>query len=603
MKWKTVLRIMQMCLCGVLLFGCSTLIGCDSGEPDAKVFDDEMKRVKPDADTHLSFKTVGEGYDIYAPVQDGSGYRYGPSILYYPDGSIDAWFATPGTAGEWDWFTYKHSDDGGKTWSDEKVVLQPTPDSMDHYSVCDPGMIYLDGYYYLGYTSTIDSRGVNNNCFVARSPNPDGPFEKWNGEGWGGDPEPIVYYDEADASWGAGEPSFVEVDGTLYCYYTWACPEGNFEMVATADATDENWPATMEVQGIAYQKETDQDSLDVVYIEDYGKFLAVSTYNRFTENSGICVMESDDGITFQQVDIIRTGISQFCHNMGISKRSNGHIQLDDTLCFIGYAYAAGGSDSGYWGNWATRFQNIELIAYEGEIKRTDLNGKGTYRADYVWPAPTQDELWPIAISTNPHKVEIHLDYNPYNLELNWYDTMLQAHAITDAQNVKFSGYDTNIIAFDGLQILPQSVGKTNVTAEYKGCRIDFKVYIRDNDFEIDQPTPEIASFEPVWDEITVYKDAEDGIVHQKQIRGFVTFANETWGEAYNDSTLEHVNSPAMVPSEIYNMTFEVQDPSVIEVNEKGVITAKSVGETSVTVTITGGKRFTVHVTVLEQPET
>lgn len=74
-------------------------------------------------------------------------------------------------------------------------------------------------------------------------------------------------------------------------------------MVATADSTDENWPATMEYRGVAYKKGSGQDSCDVVYVEDYGKFLAFSTYNRFTESSGIAVMESNDGITFEQVAV------------------------------------------------------------------------------------------------------------------------------------------------------------------------------------------------------------------------------------------------------------------------------------------------------------
>lgn len=147
-------------------------------------------------------------------------------------------------------------------------------------------------------------------------------------------------------------------------------------MVATADSTDENWPATMEYRGVAYKKGSGQDSCDVVYVEDYGKFLAFSTYNRFTESSGIAVMESNDGITFEQVAVIRTGISQYCHNMGISKRPNGHIQMDDEISFIGYAYSSGGPDSGYWGKWATRFQDIDLSVYEGEITDTDEGGKG-----------------------------------------------------------------------------------------------------------------------------------------------------------------------------------------------------------------------------------
>lgn len=85
------------------------------------------------------------------------------------------------------------------------------------------------------------------------------------------DPAPIVYYDEADSSWGAGEISFVELDGTLYCYYTWSCNHGDFCMVSTADSANENWPATMEYRGRAFTKAGDQ--VDVVYVEDNGMSL------------------------------------------------------------------------------------------------------------------------------------------------------------------------------------------------------------------------------------------------------------------------------------------------------------------------------------------
>ncbi len=568
---------------------------------DPKVFRDELPRVDADPNKHLTMAVTDEGFDVFAPVAGEWGYRYGPSIIYYPDGSVDAWFATPGTDGEWDWFTYKHSDDGGKTWSKEKVVLQPTPDSMDHYSVCDPGVIYFDGYYYLGYTSTIVSTngGINNNLFVARSVNPDGPYEKWNGSGWGGDPQPIVYFNEADSAWGAGEVSFVELDGTLYCYYTWTCPDGDFEMVSIADSTNENWPATMEYKGVAYRKGSGQDSCDVVYIEDFGKFVAFSTYNRFTENSGICLMESDDGITFQEVAVIRTGISQFCHNMGVSKRPNGHIQLDDEICFVGYAYSAGGPDSGYWGKWATRFQNIDITMYEGEIQNTDKGGKGTFRTDYFWDVPAEEDLWAIGVGTMPHKVEFNISDGTYELPARWYDTRLKAHPITDASKVEFSDYDTDVISFNGLTIQAKAVGETNVTIKYEGVQTIFKVYVREEGFQIDMENPAIVSFRPVEEKMTIYRKNVYGARHRKQVRGFVIFEDKTWGEAYNDTL--HPGYEIMVPIEQYEMTFESEDESIVKVSNKGVLTPKGLGTTNVKVTITGGLSFTVEVTVEEEP--
>ncbi len=561
---------------------------------NVSLFTDTLEHVDGNENEHVTMETTDDGYDIFAPLEGKWGYRYGPSIMYYADGSVDAWFATPGTSGEWDWFTYKHSDDGGKTWSPEKVVLQPTPDSMDHYSVCDPGVIYFDGYYYLGYTSTIVSTngGINNNVFVARSRKPDGPYEKWNGSGWGGDPQPIVYFDESDQSWGAGEISFVAVDGTLYCYYTWTCPDGNYTKVSTSDMS-ENWPANLEYRGFAYAKQGAQDSCDVVYIEDCGKFVAFSTFDRFTATSGIALFESNDGINFTKSDVIRTGISQYCHNMGISKRPDGHIQLKDDL-FVGYAYSDGSQDN--WGKWATRFQSVKLSVYEGKVTSSDKKGKGTLRQDYFWEAP--EEYWPVAISVLPHKIEANIGSGSVTIDARWYDTTIAPHEITDASKVTFDNYDENIVSFDGLKMNLKNVGKTSVTMHYEGLQITFKVYVRPDDFVIGAENPAIASVRPVNENMTVYlKDG--GRRHSLQIRGYVVFEDETWGEAYNDYTRSHPDYPANVPAENYLMSFEVEDSSIIRVSRAGIITPKKTGSTKVTVTFEDGHSFTVNVTVEE----
>lgn len=601
-----ILRVSLFCLfflCIIVLnVSCSKFFNDKPNSTPVREFNDQLPKVEPNENLHFTMETVDEGFDIFVPVEKSIGYRYGPSIMYYPDGSIDAWFATPGTLEEWDWFTYRHSDDGGKTWTKEKVVLQPTPDSMDHYSVCDPAVIFFDGYYYIGYTSTIVSTngGINNNGFVARSKNPDGPFEKWNGSGWGGDPAPIVYYNEDDSAWGAGELSFVELDGTLYCYYTWTCPDGNYTMVSTADATNENWPSTMKYHGMAYKKQADQDSCDVVYVEDYGKFLAFSTYNRFTPNSGIAIFESNDGISFEKVAVIRTGIAQYCHNMGISKRSDGHIQMNDEICFIGYAYSSGGPDSGFWGKWATRFQKIKLSTYEGDIKDTDKGGKGTLITDYERKPYKGSELWTVGIGTLPHVIEFNIDTIQRDVPLYWYDTCLKTHPITSSKGVVFSNYDKEIIEFKGLTVVAKKPGKTNVTATYDGCSVVFKVYVRDSGFIINKKNPEIVSFKPVEDEITIYKGIAFGGLHKKQIRGYVIFEDESWGEAYNDTNKEHPNYPAMIPAEKYKMTFESADTNIVKVSNNGILSAISAGTTTVTAQL-GSHTFTVTVHVIEVP--
>ena len=570
--------------------------------PDPREFQDELPRVTPLENTHFHMDAENTGFNVFAPVKGKWGYRYAPSIIYYPDGTMDAWFATPGTSGEWDWFTYKHSDDGGQTWSREKIVLQPTPDSYDHYSVCDPGVIYFGGYYYLGYTSTIVSTngGINNNVFVARSRKPDGPYEKWNGSGWGGDPYPIVYYNESDDAWGAGEPSFVELDGTLYIYYTWSGDSGDFKYVATADATDPNWPATIVERGRAFSS-SGGDQFDVVYVEDAGLFMGVQTAQRFTAASGIQIWESKDGIHFLKGEFIKNNIAQYCHNMGISKRTNGHIQLKDNL-MVGYAYSDGSADN--WGKWATRFNFITLTTYQDEkVHATSKKDKSVLIKDGFWEPDENPE--PDGITTLAHLVKMHVGDVTKDFNVYWIDANISRHLIEgeDIKNITFSDYDTSLIEFDGVTIKALKAGKTTVKATYKGFEIVFKVYVYENGFDFSKNKPKIVEATPIQSEVTMYKGKSNGATHKVQIRALVKFDDDTWGECYNDSNDKHPDYPPMVPSEKYPVTYSSSDTSVAEVSKDGMIKAKGVGDCTIIATI-GPDNVTVSMTVhvVEPPE-
>lgn len=610
---RLLIGLLSILLLLALLCSCTAPVDPGSTDPtdppeeddvimENREFDDTLPKAEPLANTHFHFEASDTGFDVYCPVKGSWGYRYAPSIMYYPDGTMDAWFATPGTLGEWDMFTYKHSDDGGKTWSQEKVVLQPTPDSMDHYSVCDPGVIYFGGYYYIGYTSTIVSTngGINNNVFVARSRRPDGPYLKWNGEGWGGDPQPIIYYNESDDKWGAGEPSFVVLDGTLYIYYTWACDHGDFKYVSTADATDPNWPKTIEFKGRAFTS-SGGDQVDVVYVEDVGLFLGVQTFNRMTVSSGIQLWESKDGIHFLKGEFIKENIAQLCHNMGISKRSDGHIQLKDDL-MLGYAYASG-TDGDYWGKWATRFVYIDLTTYQGEVSKNKRD-KNVLLADGFWPKLSNPQ--PDGLTTFPHVVKMNAGTEFGDLSVRWIDANIGTHAIEgeDVANILFSNYDRSVIKFDGTRIIGLKEGKTTVKATYMGCSIVFKVYVYADDFIYNLNTPSIVSVTPVESEIVMYKGKSNGASHKVQVRGLVRFADDTWGEVYNDSTEKHPDFPAMVPSESYPVTYTSSDPAIAVVDKNGMVAAKGIGECTVTAQIGSDPKdsFTVKIKVEEVPE-
>ena len=300
----------------------------------------------------LDVEVLDEGEIIFYSSQNY--YRYGPSIMKYEDGSMDAWFSAPGNSGsQWDWITYIHSDDG-INWSSEQTVLKPTPGSPDQCSVCDPGLIYFGDYYYLAYTGTdyYEGNGSANSAFVARSKYPDGPFEKWNGEGWGGYPEPIIKYEGDPRGWGIGEVSFVIKDDDLFIYYTDVDINGGYICLAKADLT-ENWPETMRFKNRVLAREH-QDSLDVVYDEKLDTFLGFSIYQRMSDKSRLIMYYSDNGKDFVKADSNKDYIEDYAHNIGISKSPEGHVNTDDEL-LIGYAYGEN------WGRWNAKFQHVKVV--------------------------------------------------------------------------------------------------------------------------------------------------------------------------------------------------------------------------------------------------
>lgn len=541
----------------------------------------EKIEVKKDNNNHVYMHVTDDGYNVYAPLSVFSGYRYGPSIIYYDDGTADAWFASNADNNEWDWISYKHFD--GENWSREKIVLMPTGDSYDHYSVCDPGVIYFNDYYYLAYTSTIvqTSGGINNNLYVARSKNPDGPFEKWNGEGWGGMPKPIIYYDEADNAWGAGEASFVIKDDNIFLYYSWNCPHSCETRVTIGELCDD-WPATLKYEKRCYYHGNGQDSADVVYVDEIDKFLAFSTINRFTDQSGICIFESNDGINFKEANIVREGISMYCHNMGVFKRENGHISLNDNL-YIGYAYAG---SANAWGRWATRFQGIELEVYEGKLEDYEEDALPVLRYGY---SDYYDDTYMTGIGVSRRKLETSVNENIYVLPV-WYNLYHSKNTITD--NVDYE-YDDEYIDIKNNLIIPKKAGEIVVNMAYNGFYSSFTVLIHEEGFEYPEGLPDVVKFEPIENVMTIYLDDD----HEKQIRAYVEFSDGSWGEGYNDSSAYHPNYRTMVDERYYHIDYLSSNPSVVEVSDNGILTPRKKGDANIFLKINDGLECSVVVKV------
>lgn len=556
---------------------------------------------------HVRLRLLDAGRDIFAPREGQRwGYRYGPALLQYGDGRMDAWFASPGAAGEADWFTWRHSDDGGASWSDEVVVLCPTPDSMDQFSVCDPGVILLDGWYYLGYTSTIfsDGGGVCNNGFVARARRPEGPYYKWTGSGWGeerhttdqdgrprtlhwtGRPAPILYYDEPWTCWGAGELSFVRLADTLYIYYTWTSVDAagkpfSQTRVATADLrAGDDWPATVRQRGVALQRpQQGYDSCDALYLEGADKFLLLCTGHRFEPDSRLALYESDDGLRFTPACEVRSLVGTRCHNCGISAGPERHVAAGEGVT-VGYAYG----DT--WGFWATRLQKAALTLTDAP-DFSDAENAGCSWPVAAWERPAAP--WPIHITTLPHYYECRLGEAPFAVDVQWLDT---CYTLTPCppEEVTLSDYDAAVVRFEGLQCTPVGVGCSFVRAAWRGRTVEFPVFVRPAGAPLRQSgqmpcgkDPHSAGhvltgWQPMQKEYTLSLAAASC----KQVRGLARYDDGSWfeiGEAAD------------------GVRYAGYDPALVAVSADGRVTAcGGCGQTDLQVSCQD-RTFTVRLKV------
>lgn len=554
--------------------------GTNSKEGMVNIMEKHFKLILPD-----------EGADVYMPRQGQTwGYRYGPSIMVH-DGICEAWFASPGDSFEADWFTYRRSEDGGKTWSYEKVVMAPTPDSMDWFSVCDPAVIKFGGYYYIGYTSTLfkDGGGVCNNAFVARSKSPTGPFLKWTGSGWGetrttedgtctwiGKPAPVIYYDEVWQDWGAGEFSFVVKGDTLYMYYTWTASllGGGFSSttrVASANINDENWPGNITLHGVAsVRRSGSNDSYDMVYCEDLDKFIALSTDRRFSEGSMLAVYESNDGLKYRRVNDIKVNTSYMLHNCGISGDELHHIKSGD-LMILGYAYG------NQWGKWGTRFHRYSFEAMDEDYYSEEQMSNVT-RPVELWPVEKDLKKTYISLE-KPHYIRVH-ENESKDVLLKLFNVCYDTEPI--AENVEFSNYDTSIIEIDAknMKVKGKKQGYTYVDARYDDLFCEFLVYVYPEGFVFDDPNKTVVSFTPM---LKVYNPTLGGR-ERKQIRGMARYSDDTWYEICEKKD---------------NVKYAVEDESVITVDENGVIyPVGACGKTKVRVSCENHE-FEVEVVVSE----
>lgn len=275
----------------------------------------------------------------------------------------------------WDQVKYRHSDDGGQTWTEPTVAFQPTYDARDHFAACDPSLVKIGEYYYLTYTGTETNDDYLNNIYLARSKSPVGPWEKWSwnsGNGhWGHYCDPLVSFDGPSNQFGIGEPSMVYKGGKLYFYYQLVQGTSRCTKVTVVDnvANDPQWPlkvyslheATQPKHSVAFVQSPgfgqigSSDSSDIKYCDSDGNFYAVFTYDRFSAASKIALMKSSNGVNFSYVGDIAGPLVPELHNCGMSGTPEGHFSFDKPQYI---AYAQGGIDSGNWGAWPSYWHTL-----------------------------------------------------------------------------------------------------------------------------------------------------------------------------------------------------------------------------------------------------
>ena len=242
-------------------------------------------------------------------IPDGmSMYKNGSQVNWVPHTRVQ--YSSPlefGFSGQIKYFTASSADIKAE-WSEQPddPAVAPTTDEGDAYYAKCASVVKAGNYYYMAYQgSTTYEENYDNSVFIARATTKDAVnWEKWNGTGWGGDPEAVVALElpEENVYFGAGEPSLVVKDGTIYLYYTYGIAVGQLDTyLMTASATDENWPANMSDKGLVMDRSafatTAMDGASVVYAEEVNSFIAIHSVNNNEVNSYFAVWQSADGVT------------------------------------------------------------------------------------------------------------------------------------------------------------------------------------------------------------------------------------------------------------------------------------------------------------------
>lgn len=238
-----------------LLIGCKNQTISSSSMNGRDSYGDEMSDFLPEVGEvkllfrHSKTETIGDDGEDYF-------YNYCPSIKI-DNGAEHIYYCTNKDWGNiTDYVGYRRGEivDGYLEYSDESLVLEPTPDTWDQRHTCDPSVIkgefQYEGEsysYMMAFLGCVPSDCTLNETGIAVAKNPEGPWVKCNGNRTdNGEPiNPIVPYKDFGCkpnNWGTGQASLVSIDkkGRVLFLTTVGCPTGSFMDVREYDFTNIN---------------------------------------------------------------------------------------------------------------------------------------------------------------------------------------------------------------------------------------------------------------------------------------------------------------------------------------------------------------------------
>ena len=552
MKSKALIFILLLIFCAVSLPACN--VEQESDGP----------KVTPDTSSYLKLEVRDSLGNISFPEAGGGAANFSPCFIQYKNGDMDGWYTISGSDTGETWIVHNAYDSNKKVWSPYKSVIRTESSALDSYSVSQPSAIQVGDYYYVAYTgSSNNEEGTQGNCsgiFVARAKTAEGPYEKWNGESWGGSPRPFIYYDGPDIMQGASGASLIELDGTLYIYYTWNSADLNGSPVseirlAKCSASDPDWPGALQFYGSVCRGKGHTSDIEVKYSEETGKMFAVGIESVSENNCAIVCFEGNTPELLTRVSAVRSGIYNGISSIGISGSVNGHIRAQSTSNpYIMYSYESM-SENGYTSRivWAA----VKLFLAE----HTDISGKPGYLNEgaHITGSSVHDSEI-MSVYAELEYLELVLgDTKP--IVLSVMDQKGNITALPDDRkaDVTFSDYDEEIIEIQNDVCRPIRSGITKVKVSLDGACSYFTVAVYGN---LDDKQESISLIESFHNPVRVSLSDKSAV----QLRVLANSADGTCREIYRDITYSGYNK------------------EIININNEGNVIPVSEGKTEVTMT-------------------